>query len=132
MPQHDLDQRTSGTVFVTLTPSVFCGLAKVYHTMSTPGMCPSCSRLCGAGNIVFVGSLEEMRFLLNYSSEEGVWFQISTGRLCRLLTPPLETRQIQILLLFWGTEGKPAGPQGLGRPAPYSPVPLEGVGAGRP
>lgn len=49
---------------------MFYGLAKVYHVISTPGMCPSYSGSGGRGvGVVFVGGVEEMHFPLNFYSE---------------------------------------------------------------
>lgn len=61
------------------------GWAKVYSYNVHSRNVPQLLSLCGAGEMESVCSLEEMRFPFEFTVSEVVWFQISTGRLCRLL-----------------------------------------------
>lgn len=48
-------EHASVTILSLLAPAVFYGLAKAYHIISTPGICPSYSGFGGRGDGVVLG-----------------------------------------------------------------------------
>lgn len=81
-----------------------CGLARVYHIISTPGVCPLL-RLWGQGkcsSVVERGT--RCIFLWLSIASEMVWLELSSGGYRPL---PFQTRQIKVILLFQRAKGKP-------------------------
>lgn len=93
---------------------------------------PVAQPLWGRGNgVVFVGSLEEMRFPLNFYSE---WSGLVSNKHWQVMQATYsffwKQDKFRSFCCSGALKASRLDPRGWGRPAPYSLVPLEGVGAG--
>lgn len=99
-------EHVSITILWLLAPAMFCGLARVCHIISTPGICPLLGLRGMGGNGVVLGKgVQERHFPLTFYSK---WSGLVWNK-CRWLRPlPFQTRQMKVILLFQEAEGKPA------------------------
>lgn len=67
-------EHASVTILSLLAPAVFYGLAKAYHIISTPGICPSYSGFGGRGDGVVLGGGCKRGIFVSTVSEM-VWFK---------------------------------------------------------